>query len=266
MSRQASAALRGTRSTASTGPTRSPGVPGTRPRVTADQAERIANRPSGGGGGGAPAPAPAPGGGSSRSRRIDWRDSAYNAQIAAIDRALRDFETGLQTRGQRYGEDFTRGVRDLGFRSGEDFVAAPDILGFRDLEEGLAAVRRPQRPMARGLAEGEEPGQMSAAEMMGGTWDLEGEYNPFSSAARGTRSSRDDFAGRGTLRSSDFAQSFAQFQDRLNQQLESMETGRGRFFEDALTNLSQQRSSAQERRAAAQRDAMMRAAIQAGGR
>jgi hypothetical protein len=31
-----------------------------------------------------------------------------------------------------------------------------------------------------------------------------------------------------------------------------------------LTNLSSQRASAQERRAAAQRDAMMRAAIQAG--
>ena len=238
-------------------------------RVTADRAERIVNRPAPTprpGPAPAPAPAPAPSR-PSRSRPIDWRDSAYNAQIAAIDRALRDFETGLQTRGQRYGEDFTRGVRDLGFRSGEDFNVAPDILGFRDLEEGLAAVRRPTRPMARGLmAEGVEPEPMSAAETMGGTWDLEGEFNPFSAAARGTRSSRDDFAGRGTLRSSDFAQSFAQFQDRLNQQLESMETGRGRFFEDALTNLSQQRASAQERRAAAQRDAMMRAAIQAGGR
>lgn len=203
---------------------------------------------------------------SRRSRPSDWRDSAYNAQIAAINRALRDHETGLQTRTQRYGEDFTRGKRDLGFRAGEDFDATPDILGFRDLSEGLAAVRRPQRPMARGLAEGEEPEQMSAAETMGGTWDLEGEYNPFSSAARGTRSSRDDFAGRGTLRSSDFAQSFAQFQDRLNQQLESMETGRGRFYEDSLTNLAQQRSSAQERRASAQRDAMMRAATRDAGR
>ncbi len=201
-----------------------------------------------------PPPPPASGGGGrSRPRSINWRDSAYNAQIAAIDRALRDFETGLSTRGQRYGEDFTRGVRDL---------------GFRDLEEGLAAVRRPRRPMpmARGLmgGEGAEPEAMTASEAMGGQWDLEGEFNPFSSAARGTRSSRDDFAGRGMIRSSDFAQSYAEFQDRLSQQLEGMETGRGRFFEDALTNLSSQRASAQERRAAAQRDAMMRAAIQAG--
>jgi hypothetical protein len=123
--------------------------------------------------------------------------------------------------------------------------------------------------MARGLADGEEgaePEAMTAAEMMGGQWDLEGEFNPFSSAARGTRSSRDDFAGRGTLRSSDFAQSFAEFQDRLNQQLEGMETGRGRFFEDALTNLSSQRATAQERRAAAQRDATMRAVLRDAGR
>jgi hypothetical protein len=106
---------------------------------------------------------------------------------------------------------------------------------------------------------------MTAAEMLGGQWDYEGEFNPFSSATRGTRTSRDDFAGRGMIRSSDFAKSYAEFQDRLNQQLEAMETGRGRFFEDALTNLSSERASAQERRAAAQRDAMMRAAIQAGG-
>jgi hypothetical protein len=194
-----------------------------------------------------------------RTPSTDFRDAAYNAQIAAIDRALRDFETGLQTRTQRYGEDFTRGVRDLGFRPGEGFQAAPDILQFRDLAEGLAAVRRPQGAMARGADEG----PMTAAERMGGQWDLEGEFNPFSSAARGTRTSRDDFAGRGMIRSSDFVRSFAEFQDRLNQQLGAMETGQGRFFEDALTNLSSQRSTAEERRQAAERDAMMRAAIQA---
>lgn len=197
-----------------------------------------------------------------RRRRTRWDDATYYAQIASLNRALQDFETGLQSRAQRYGQDFTRGVRDLGFRAGEDFNAAPDILGFRDLAEGLAAVRRPQRPMARGMiAEGEEAQPMSAAEMMGGTWDFEGEYNPFSAAARGTRSSRDEFAGRGTLRSSDFVQNFAEFQDRLNQQLEAMETGRRRFFEDALTNLAQQRATTEERRQAARRDAVMRAAM-----
>jgi hypothetical protein len=104
----------------------------------------------------------------------------------------------------------------------------------------------------------------TAAQRMGGQWDLEGQFNPFSSAARGTRTSRDDFAGRGMIRSSDFTRSFAEFQDRLNQQLEGMETGQSRFLEDALTNLSSQRASAEERRAAAARDAAMRAAIQAG--
>jgi len=242
------------------------------PRATADTLERnpqIRAQVLGTTTGGRDNPPPPPSGDTpSRAERqrargggsIDWRDAAYNAQIAAIDRALRDFETGLATRGQRYGEDFTRGVRDLGFRAGEGFVAAPDILGFRNLEEGLQAVRR---PMARTMGEDGQETPMTAAQMLGGQWDYEGEFNPFSAASRGTRTSRDEFAGRGTLRSSDFAKSYAEFQDRLNQQLEAMETGRGRFFEDALTNLSSQRASAEERRAAAQRDAMMRAAIMA---
>lgn len=277
--RQASAALRGTRSVTTQSPVRSPGVPGTRPQPTADAMERAVSRPpaggGGGGGGGGGVVPPSGGGGSSSSRQpaIDWRDASYNAQIAALNRALQDFETGLQTRAERYGQDFTRGVRDLGFRAAEDFNVTPNILGFRDLAEGLAAVRRPMRaagPQIRGMldeaGEAAEAQPMSASEFMRGTWDLEGEFNPFSAAARGTRSARDEFAGRGTLRSSDFVQNFAEFQDRLNQQLEAMETGRGRFFEDALTNLAQQRATTEERRQAAARDAQMRAAIQAANR
>jgi len=242
------------------------------PRATADTLERnpqIRAQVLGTTTGGRDNPPPPPSGDTpSRAERqrargggsIDWRDASYNAQIAALNRALADFETGLSTRVGRYGEDFTRGIRDLGFRAGEGFVAAPDILGFRNLEEGLQAVRR---PMARTMGEDGQETPMTAAQMLGGQWDYEGEFNPFSAASRGTRTSRDEFAGRGTLRSSDFAKSYAEFQDRLNQQLEAMETGRGRFFEDALTNLSSQRASAEERRAAAQRDAMMRAAIMA---
>lgn len=232
-------ATRSTRSTSASSP------------VTETRAERNARR---GGGGG----------------EIDWRDASYNAQIAAINRALRDFETGLQTRGTRYGQDYMRGLGDLGFRAGEGFIAAPDILKFQNLEEGLQAVRRPQIAQRMGAATEELPGGVTpptpASQMMGGQWDYEGEFNPFSSATRGTRTARDEFAGRGMLRSSDFAQSYAQFQDQLNQQLESMETGRGRFFEDALTNLAQQRATADERRQAAQRDAIMRAAMMSMGR
>jgi len=254
------------------------------PRATADTLERnpqIRAQVLGTTTGGRDNPPPPPSGDTpSRAERqrargggsIDWRDASYNAQIAALNRALADFETGLSTRVGRYGEDFTRGIRDLGFRAAEDFTPTPDILSFSNLEEGLQAVRRPMRaaqPMARGLmAEGEEAEAtpVSAADMMGGDWDYEGEFNPFSAAARGTRGARDEFAGRGTLRSSDFVQSFAEFQDRLNQQLEAMQTGRGRFIEDALTNLAQQRATTEERRQSAMRDAQMRAAIQAAGR
>jgi len=76
---------------------------------------------------------------------------------------------------------------------------------------------------------------------------------------------RDVFAGRGTLRSSDFARSFGEFQNRLNRQLEAMETSRGRFAEDLSQEIAAQRTGAQERREAAQREAMMRAAMAAAG-
>jgi hypothetical protein len=189
----------------------------------------------------ASAPAPA----------INWRDSAYNAQIAAIQRALQDFETGAQTRGERYGQDFTTGLQRLGYRPGEGFQAMPNIL------EALSA-----RQMG---ADGAEGAMGVAVSPLGGSFDIEGVYDPYTAAAQGTRGLRDDFAGRGTLRSSDFARSFGEFQNRLNQQLEAMETGRTRFGQDLATDVSRERSATQDRLQAAQRDAMMRAAMGAAG-
>jgi hypothetical protein len=180
---------------------------------------------------------------------IEWRDSAYNSQIAAIQRALQDFETGAQTRGERFGQDFTTGLQRLGYRPGEGFQAMPNIL------EALSA-----RQMG---ADGAEGGVSLPA--MGGSFDIEGQYDPYTAAAQGTRGLRDDFAGRGTLRSSDFARSFGEFQNRLNQQLEAMETSRTRFGQDLATDVSRERSATQDRLQAAQRDAMMRAAMGAAG-
>ena len=198
---------------------------------------------TGGGGGGRPAPRPS-------LPPIDWRDAAYKAQIASLNRALADFETGTRTNVGRFGEDFMRGLRSLGFRPGEGFEAAPDVTKFRDEAEAMAALRTPAARMAGGPA-------------MDGQWDLEGAFDPFSAAARGTRTSRDEFAGRGTLRSSDFVQSFAEFQDRLNQQLEAMTSGQTRFLEDAARSVMQQRTGTQESREAAEREARARAAIRA---
>jgi len=181
---------------------------------------------------------------------INWRDAAYNAQIAAIQRALQDFETGAQTKGERYGQDFSTGLQRLGYRSGEGFQAMPNVL------EMLG----PQGRLAPGQAASE---MVNLPGVQGGMFDIEGQFDPYSAAAQGTRGTRDDFAGRGMLRSSDFAKNFGEFQSRLNQQLEAMETGRTRFGEDLVTDVSRERSAAQDRREAAQRDAMMRAAIAA---
>lgn len=176
---------------------------------------------------------------------LNWRDAAYNAQIAAVERALRDFETGATTRGERYGQDFMTSLGRMGYRPGEGFQAMPNVL------EAMAV-------------EGEEAAAptMSVAPITG-AFDIEGQFDPFSAAARGTRGLRNEFAARGTLRSSDFARNFSEFQNRLNQQLEAMETARTRFGQDLATEVAQQRTQAQERREAAQRDAMMRAAIAA---
>jgi hypothetical protein len=198
------------------------------------------------------APPPSSGGGSSSRGPLNWRDSLYNSQIASIQRALQDFETKSQTEAERYGQDFSTGLSRMGYRPGEGFQAMPNILEMLGPEGRLKA----------GQAASE---MVRLPGVTGGAFDIEGEYDPYSAAARGTRSTRDEFAGRGTLRSSDFAKSFGDFQNRLNQQLEAMEMGRGRFAEDLVTDVSGERGRAQERREAAQRDAMMRAAIAAAG-
>jgi len=212
----------------------------------------------------APAPAPAPRGTvqpvqpvqSSTPRLSDFRmpnfrDSEYNAQIASLNRALQDFETGAQRQAERYGTDYLRGVRNIGYRPSPGFVAMPNIL---EAGEEEAA---PMARSARAVMGSEQP---DATAGMQGQWDLEGQFDPFSSAARGTRGLRDEFAARGTLRSSDFGQTFNEFQNRLNDQLEAMETGRARFGEDLAADVAQQRTSTEERRQAAERSAINRAA------
>ena len=186
-----------------------------------------------------------------RPQSLNWRDSSYNAQIAALDRALRDFETGASTRGQRYQEDFSTGLGRMGFRPAPQPMAAQPM-AMSALSEGV------ETPDTFGMSSGP----------LQGSFDIEGEVDRTSAAARGTRGMRDEFAGRGTLRSSDFAKSFGDFQNRLNQQLEGMERGRNRFTEDLQTELAQfqartgeQRASAQE---AAQNRALMRQLSQMG--
>ncbi len=205
----------------------------------------------------APAPSQAPAAAAAPRGPMDYRDSAYNSQIAAIQRALQDFETGAQTRGERYGQDFTTGLQRLGYRPGEGFQAMPNILEQLD---------QPQA-MARGLSAGAEDGGAPAVAVppISGSFDIEGQFDPFTAAARGTRGMRDEFAGRGTLRSSDFAQNFGEFQNRLNQQLEAMETGRTRFGQDLATDVTRERSRTEDRMQGARRDAMMRAAMGAAG-
>ncbi len=196
---------------------------------------------------------PVPGGNRGKPSDIGWQDSAYNTQIAALERALRDFETGATTRGERYGQDFTKGLSSLGYQPGSGFQAMPNI---------VEAVNQSQATPAAAGAASATPA-IPIAPVTGGQFDIEGRMGRTSAAARGTRGMRDEFAGRGTLRSSDFAKSFGDFQGRLNEQLQAMETGRGRFAEDLGTELSQFRSRTEEQKAAAEEAARNRAIMRA---
>lgn len=190
----------------------------------------------------------------SKPKSINWRDSAYNAQIASIQRALQDYETGAQTRGERYGQDFMTGLRALGYRPGTGFQAMPNI------------VEQMNQPQIAALSAGADNAAPAVAvPAISGAFDIEGEYDPYSAAARGTRGTRDEFAARGTLRSSDFAKTFGEFQNRLQKQLDAMETARTRFGQDLATEIAQQRTQSEERMQQAQRDAMLRAAMAAAG-
>jgi hypothetical protein len=171
-----------------------------------------------------------------RPSDINWQDSSYNTQIAALERALRDFETGSTTRGQRYQQDFTTGLDRLGFRP------APQAMAARSMEG---------EPAGGGVGFATGPVQ--------GEFDIEGMADRTSAAARGTRGMRDEFAGRGTLRSSDYVNSFRDFQNRLQQQLTGMETGRTRFGEDLQTELAQFQARTGEQKAAAEESARSRA-------
>jgi len=172
--------------------------------------------------------------------KTNWKDPEYNAQIASLNKALQDYETGAQQRADRYGQDFRTGVQQMGYRpAGET--------GFGDV------LATPEPQMASRMAAPTEPQQM-------GQWDLEGQFDPYSSAARGTRGLRDEFAARGTLRSSDFGQTFGEFQNRLSDQLDAMNLSRSRFGEDLQTEIAGQRSGTEERSQAAERAASQRAA------
>ena len=235
--------------------------------VSKDSSGRIVSIPQRDFGGGPPADVPMDMGPEYEEYwwQPDWQDASYNAQLAAINRALADFETELGLKGERYGTDYTTGLRELGYRPGEGFKPTVDIFGIgvpatgAASAGGLEAVRKAMMPVT-GAAQTEGDTGMARLAGTGGQWDYEGQFNPFSAASRGTRTTRDEFAGRGMLRSSDFAKNYADFQDRLQNQLTGMEQGRSRFFEDSALGLAQQRSGAEERRQSAIRDAMARAA------
>jgi hypothetical protein len=133
----------------------------------------------------------------------------------------------------------------------------------------LEQLDQPQTVSATSAMEGAEMATPTVGVApVSGAFDIEGQFDPYSAAALGARNLRDEFAGRGNLRSSFFARDFGEFQKRLNDQLSAMETARGRFGQSLAGEVAQRRTQAQEQREAARQNAIMRAAVasaQAGG-
>lgn len=190
---------------------------------------------------------------SSSPASINWRDSTYNDQIAAINKALQEYESGAIGSAERYGTDYMTGLQRLGYTPGAGFVAMPNII------EALNAAGAADT--TAGAADAEMPQDLIAP--VEGAFDIEGIESPYSTAAQGVRALRDEFAARGGLQSTDFARKFNEFRNQLDEQLRGMETGRSRFAEDLYRRVGGERQAAEERRNQARRDAMQRAALQA---
>ena len=177
----------------------------------------------------------------------NWRDATYNEQIASINRALAEYESGAIGQGERYGTDYLTSLQRLGYMPGSSFVAMPNIIEMLNAAGDQAA--------------GVTDAPAGLTTPVEGAFDIEGVQSPYSTAARGVRSLRDEFAARGGLQSTDFARMFGEFQNQLQEQLRGMETGRSRFAQDLYERIGGERQSAEDRRQQARRDAMQRAAL-----
>lgn len=144
----------------------------------------------------------------------DWLagDQSYIRQMAALQAALQNFSADQGAQTTRYNTDFNTGLSQLGYTG-------------------------------RPAAEGSNPW---AAE--GGTWN---ETDQNTASGRAFSNQLNDFASRGILQSSLFGKSRNDLQRSLNDQLNSVVTGRTNFLDD----LTRQRTAYQQENESAGRSA-----------
>lgn len=180
---------------------------------------------SGGMGGiGGGAAAPAP---APRMSEADWLagDQSYIRQMAALQAALQNFEADQGAQTSRYNTDFNQGLKQLGYRG---------------------------RPDASG---------MDAFQTDGGTWD---EQDQNTASGRAFNSQLNDFASRGVLQSSLFGKARNDLQRSLNDQLNSVVTGRTNFLDDLTRQKTAYRQENENSGRSAREEALARMAAMIG--
>jgi len=187
------------------------------------------------------------GGGGSSSGSVNWRDSIYNAAISRLADELAKFEADRQLEAQNYETDFGTSLRNLGYTAGEGEFS-PISLDMPTVEQATG----------EGAADA-AAGDQSVTFTPMGSFDYEGDLDPFSAAARGTSNLRNMFAARGTLRSSDYLREQQGFQKELLDQLSGMNTARGRFGQGLASRVSEYRSQNEQARQDAREAAIQRA-------
>lgn len=157
----------------------------------------------------------------------DWLagDAAYNRQIAALQAALQNFLADQGASTTRYNTDFNEGVKQLGWKG---------------------------RPAAEGDQKWES---------VGGNWD---ETDNNTASGRAFTNQLNDFAGRGLLQSSLFGTARNDLQRSLNDQLNSVVTGRTNFLDDLVRQRTSYQQENENSSRSAREEALARMAASIG--
>lgn len=145
-------------------------------------------------------------------------DSTYKATLAALGKQLANYNTDLNAQQNNYNTNYGMSLKDLGYAPGAAAVAAVKNKAGKVIKPAVAA-----KP---------------------GVWNME-DRTTASGAAN--QNLNNDFAARGLVHSSGYADAGNDLQRSLNNQLATLNTQRSQY----LTGLSNQRTSYRDQNASA---------------
>lgn len=148
-------------------------------------------------------------------------DSTYLAQIAALNKALSDYQADQTNQTNQYDTDFNKSVKQLGWEG------APDVSGANAYDDTT------------------------------GQWD---QTDQNTSSGRAFSNQLNDYASRGLLQSSLFGTAQNDLQSSLADQLKSVVTGRQSFLDNLQSQLAAQQDQNTQSQASAKADAIARIA------